>query len=74
MIVRHSDRAGVGACIFSKLAQAGIAAHEVENIIFETGEAALGRFNVDKMPAAELLNALKECDGIKDVSVVELAG
>ncbi len=74
MIVRHSDRAGVGACIFSKLAQAGITAHEVENIIFETGEAAIIRINVDKMPAADLLDALKACDGIKDVSVVALAG
>ncbi len=73
LIVRHSDRAGVGACIFSKLAQAGITAHEVENVIFETGQAAIGRINVDKMPAAELLDALKGCDGIIDVSVVELA-
>jgi D-3-phosphoglycerate dehydrogenase / 2-oxoglutarate reductase len=74
MVVRHSDRSGVGACIFSKLAAAGINAHEVENIIFETGEAAIGRINIEKMPPPELIAALKACDGILEVSVVELAG
>jgi D-3-phosphoglycerate dehydrogenase len=74
MIVRHSNRSGIGACIFSKLAAAGINAHEVENIIFETGEAAIGRINVDTMPTAELIAALKGCEGIQEVSVVELAG
>ncbi len=72
MIVRHSDQPGVAACIFAKLSSAGINAHEVENIIFETGEAAIGRINVDKAPPADLVQSLKSCNGILDISVVEL--
>jgi D-3-phosphoglycerate dehydrogenase / 2-oxoglutarate reductase len=73
MIVRHSDQPGVAACIFSKLSAAGINAHEVENIIFETGEAAIGRINVDTAPPADLIQSLRSCNGILDISVVELA-
>ncbi len=74
LIVRHGDQPGVGACVFSKLAAAGINAHETENIIFDSGGAAIARVNVDKEPPAELLESLKGCSGIMDVSVVELAG
>ena len=73
MIVRHSDQVGVAACIFSALAAAGINVQEVENIIFETGEAAIARINLDKAPPADLIESLKGCAGIMDISVVELA-
>jgi len=74
LIVRHGDKPGVGACIFSKLAAAGINAHETENIIFEGAGAAIARVNIDKQPPADLLESLKGCSGIMDVSVVALAG
>ena len=74
LIVRHRDQPGVASCIFGKLAASGINAHETENIIFENGEAAIARVNVDKQPPADLLESLKSCAGIMDVSVVELAG
>jgi D-3-phosphoglycerate dehydrogenase len=74
LIVRHRDQPGVASCVFGKLAAAGINAHETENIIFENGEAAIARVNVDKRPPAELLESLKGCAGIMEVSVVELAG
>jgi D-3-phosphoglycerate dehydrogenase len=74
LIVRHRDQPGVASCIFGKLAAAGINAHETENIIFENGEAAIARVNVDKHPPADLLESLKGCAGIMEVSVVELAG
>jgi len=74
MIVRHRDQPGVAACVFGKLSSAGINAHETENIIFENGEAAIARINVDKAPPAELVESLKTCNGILEVSVVELAG
>jgi predicted regulator of amino acid metabolism with ACT domain len=73
LIVRHRDQPGVASCIFGKLAAAGINAHETENIIFENGEAAIARVNVDKHPPADLLESLKGCAGIMAVSVVELA-
>ena len=74
LIVRHRDQPGVGACVFTKLSSAGINAHETENIIFENGEAAIARVNVDKAPPADLIESLKGCAGIMEVSVVELAG
>jgi D-3-phosphoglycerate dehydrogenase len=73
MVVRHSDKPGVAACIFGKLSAAGVNAHEVENTIFETGEAAIARINVETMPPAEVLESLKGCNGINEVTVVELA-
>lgn len=73
LIVRHADKPGVAACIFSKLAAAGINAHETENIIFEGAGAAIARVNVDERPPADLLESLEGCPGIMDVSVVDLA-
>ena len=73
LIVRHRDQPGVASCVFGKLADGGINAHETENIIFENGEAAIARINVDKQPPAALLESLKGCAGIMEVSVVELA-
>jgi D-3-phosphoglycerate dehydrogenase len=74
LIVRHRDLPGVAACVFTKLSAAGINAHETENIIFENGEAAIARVNVDKAPPADLIESLKTCAGIMEVSVVELMG
>jgi D-3-phosphoglycerate dehydrogenase len=74
MIVRHKDQPGVLACVFGKLASVGINAHETENIVFESAEAAIVRINVDKAPPADLVESLKTCNGILEVSVVELAG
>jgi D-3-phosphoglycerate dehydrogenase / 2-oxoglutarate reductase len=73
MIVRHSDQVGVAARIFSALAAAGINVQEVENIIFETGGAAIARINLDKPAPADLIASLKGCAGILEISVVELA-
>jgi D-3-phosphoglycerate dehydrogenase / 2-oxoglutarate reductase len=73
LIVRHSDQVGVAACVFATLSKAGINVQEVENIIFETGGAAIGRINVDKCPTPDLLSALKACDGVLEVSVVDLS-
>jgi D-3-phosphoglycerate dehydrogenase len=74
MIVRHKDQPGVLACVFGKLGSAGINAHETENIVFESAEAAIVRINVDKAPPTDLVESLKTCSGILEVSVVELAG
>jgi D-3-phosphoglycerate dehydrogenase len=74
MIVRHKDQPGVLGCVFGKLGSAGINAHETENIVFESAEAAIVRINVDKAPPADLVESLKTCNGIMEVNVVELVG
>jgi D-3-phosphoglycerate dehydrogenase / 2-oxoglutarate reductase len=72
MIVRHKDQPGVLACVFGKLSTAGINAHETENIVFESAEAAIARINIDKQPEAALVDSLKTCAGILEVNVVAL--
>ncbi len=73
LIIRHKDQPGVLACVFSKLAGAGINAHETENIVFESAEAAIARINIDREPAAPLLESFRrECPAILEVNVVSL--
>jgi D-3-phosphoglycerate dehydrogenase len=73
LIVRHKGKAGALASVFTKLAGAGINAHETENIVFESAEAAIARINVDKEPSAELLaNVRADCADVLELTVVAL--
>jgi D-3-phosphoglycerate dehydrogenase len=73
LIIRHKDQPGVLACVFGKLASAGINAHETENIIFESAEAAIARINVDREPAQPLIESFrKDCPAILEVNVMPL--
>ncbi|HSK10474.1 MAG TPA: NAD(P)-dependent oxidoreductase [Vicinamibacterales bacterium] len=74
LIVRHKDQPGVLACLFAKLAGANINAHEAENIVFESAEAAIARINIDKEPPAALIDSFrKECPAVYEVNVMTLA-
>jgi D-3-phosphoglycerate dehydrogenase len=74
LIVRHRGKAGALASVFTKLAAAGINAHETENIVFEGAEAAIARINVDKEPSAELLASVREdCADVLELTVVALS-
>jgi D-3-phosphoglycerate dehydrogenase len=74
LIVRHKDKPGVLAAVFTKLAGAGINVQETENIVFEGAEAALARINVDKEPSAELLSSVRSgCADVLEVAVVALS-
>jgi D-3-phosphoglycerate dehydrogenase / 2-oxoglutarate reductase len=73
LVVRHRDRPGVLAHVFTHLRQANLNVQEMENIVFEGAEAAVARINLDGPPSAAL------CDGIKsdnqdvlDLQVVRL--
>jgi len=71
--IRHKDTPGVGAFIFGRLANAGINAHETENVIFEDAAAAIARIYVDQAPPATLLDGLRTgCPDILEVGVVAL--
>jgi D-3-phosphoglycerate dehydrogenase len=74
LIVRHRDQPGVLACLFAKLAGAGINAHEAENIVFESAEAAIARINVDREPSAALVESFRnDCPAVLEVNVMALA-
>ena len=73
LIIRHRDQPGVAAAVFAKLSGAGINVHETENVVFENGEAAIARINVDKAPPAEVLASMKaSCPDVLKTSVVAL--
>jgi D-3-phosphoglycerate dehydrogenase len=70
LVIRHRNRPGVAAHVFGALRDASINAHETENIVFEGGEAAIARINVDRAPSQELLERIKS--GQKDVLDIHL--
>jgi len=58
--VRHLNRPGVLAHVFYTLGQAGINVEEMENIIYEGGEAAIARVHLDQTPSEEHLQAIRK--------------
>ena len=59
LVVRHRNRPGVLAHVFDKLRGDGINVLETENIIFEDGQAAVARINIDGQVSAPLLAAIQ---------------
>jgi len=54
LVVRHRDRPGVLAHVFTELRQAGLNVQETENIVFEGAEAAVARINFDGEPPPDV--------------------
>jgi len=59
LVVRHRDRPGVLAHVFSHLRQANLNVQETENIVFEGAEAAVARINLDGAPPAALCQTIR---------------
>ena len=73
LVVRHRDRPGVLAHVFSHLRQANLNVQETENIVFEGAEAAVARINLDGAPPAELCQTIKsENADVLDLQLVAL--
>ena len=62
LVVRHKDRPGVLAGVFTVLGQNHINAQETTNIVFEGAHAAIARINVDHAPTAEQMDAMAHSD------------
>ncbi|HEY2887613.1 MAG TPA: NAD(P)-dependent oxidoreductase [Candidatus Limnocylindrales bacterium] len=62
LVVRHLNRPGVLAHVFEQLLVERINVLETENIIFEDGEAAVARINLDGAPSSGLLTAIEAAD------------
>ena len=58
LVVRHRDRPGVLAHVFDHLRAGDLNVQETENIVFEGAEAAIARINLDREPAAALLETI----------------
>jgi D-3-phosphoglycerate dehydrogenase len=73
LVVRHRDRPGVLAHVFSHLRQANLNVQETENIVFEGAEAAVARINLDGPPAPDLCQTIKsENADVLDLQLVRL--
>jgi len=60
LVVRHRDKPGVLAHVFNHLRSGNLNVQETENIIFEGGQAAIARINLDSEPPAALLQAIEK--------------
>jgi D-3-phosphoglycerate dehydrogenase / 2-oxoglutarate reductase len=73
LVVRHRDRPGVLAHVFSNLRRDNLNVQETENIVFEGAQAAVARINLDGQPSAALCDRMKaENADILDLQVVPL--
>jgi D-3-phosphoglycerate dehydrogenase len=73
LVVRHLDRPGVLAHVLDAIRSAEINVQEMENIIFEGAQAAVARINLDKAPAAGMLEDLRAGNpDIIELSLIEI--
>jgi D-3-phosphoglycerate dehydrogenase len=73
LVVRHRDRPGVLAHVFTNLRQANLNVQETENIVFEGAEAAVARINLDGEPPSALCEAIKSGNpDVLDLQLVRL--
>ena len=72
-MIRHLDRPGVLAASLDAISLAGLNVQEMENVVFEGGEAAVARINVDRAPTQAQLDAIAPGnEHILSVQLVEL--
>jgi len=73
LVVRHRDRPGVLAHVFSHLRRANLNVQETENIVFEGAEAAVARINLDGEPPPAICDQIKsENADVLDLQLVSL--
>jgi D-3-phosphoglycerate dehydrogenase len=73
IVVRHRDRPGVLAHVFTHIRRANLNVQETENIVFDGAEAAVARINLDGQPSPDVCATMKaENEDILDVQVIRL--
>jgi D-3-phosphoglycerate dehydrogenase len=70
LVVRHFDRVGVLASVFTRLKEAGINVQETENIVFDGARAAVARIHLEQPPAEQTLSAIRK--GSEDIIELSL--
>jgi len=70
VVVRHRDRVGVLARVFTHLKDADINVQETDNIVFDGARAAMAHIHVDRAPSADTLDAVRrDCPDILEIAV-----
>lgn len=72
VIIRHLDRPGVLAAALDAISRAGLNVQEMENVVFEGGEAAVARINVEGSLEHTVLDTIRGNPSVLDVQVVAL--
>jgi D-3-phosphoglycerate dehydrogenase len=73
LVLRHYDRVGVLADVFTRLRSAGINVQETENIVFDGARAAVARIHLDQAPPDEVVRAIRSnTSDIIDLSLVKI--
>lgn len=73
IVIRHRDRVGVLAGVLNILREASINVQEMDNMIFEGGQAASARIHVLGKPADSLIDRMHENEDILHISVVSIS-
>jgi D-3-phosphoglycerate dehydrogenase / 2-oxoglutarate reductase len=73
LVVRHFDRVGVLAAVFTRIREAGINVQETENIVFDGAKAAVARISLSEAPSDAVLDSiLKSSPDIIELSLLTL--
>lgn len=70
LVVRHEDRVGVLAAVFSVLKEHGCNVQEMQNQIFEGAAAACAKIMLDAPAPSEAIRRIEACDGVLHVATV----
>jgi D-3-phosphoglycerate dehydrogenase len=69
LCVRHKNLPGVLAHIFNELSLAQVNVEEMENVMYSGNHAACARIQLDSLPSAHVLTAIKTNDNILSVTI-----
>lgn len=72
VVVRHIDRPGILAHALDAISEAGINVQEMENVVFDSAQAAVARINVEGLVDDSLIEAIKAHPAVIDVTVIAL--
>jgi D-3-phosphoglycerate dehydrogenase len=73
LTVRHLNRAGVLAHVFSVLSEAAINVEEMENVIYEGAKAACARIELASTPSDVAIDAIRRNDNILSVGLTDVS-
>lgn len=68
--IRHLDRVGVLAKVFAVLRSSGLNVQQMQNQIFQGGEAAVATINVSEMPSDDVVAAMVDINEVFNVVVI----
>jgi D-3-phosphoglycerate dehydrogenase len=73
LAVRHLNRPGVLSHVFELIGQSGINVEEMENVIFDGGQAASARIQLSEPISADAIDAILTSDAVLSVTQTPLA-